>query len=745
MIQNINLMPAGWQQTVHRFAPSGLERRTDQARAQVLSVIRARMPIRSLFNPELKIDLGIFIKDQMLLQRIALLLSTQRAATAEGVAPLFAESGLLAEIPDLPLFYQACVDALCYSDGPSRLEDAIQRGIYTLKQALKNKETSLIRESIRIHLAGPCEGSFQQELTATAEQLLPFVEGVTKRYLQERNIEAVDPVLQQRSLKGLNFHALVAATAMECGLHVLGFDVELLERKDLDPRVSPTPVHSVVVATGPDGSRYVIDPCYLQFHKEVLFADAELPIAPVLVLKESEVDPYVEKHLLGPWKAVHALFLTQDPIVMSKLEQNNQAVSHRFASLSCFESRYRMLPEEWVKTTFVRAWEAHSYTRPLWYRLYNEIFTDNGGLKTHEYVKPLGLASLMGRASLFEVGRQIGAIQRDYRRLRKNDVEALKLFSQFYTDRATYYNIFDIDPRNQNLGLALEVNAYYRSLRKTVNPERADISVIYGCPGSDCTSVLLATEATELFFVDAAPVSFDLLLEMLENLKKPEPAPYIQEKIFAEDYISLRRVICGGRSQLLPGRKYSMSDREFKLIFDLKMMAVDLTQIKISSFEEGVKIEFPWGPFESNRAKDRTLYLLTADITEPDRYPAILKERIRNGFDIVYMKASYHAPLDYPKFLPILAKGVKAGGWLMTSDRTHDMRYIEPQESLRGQGLTFIERGSEENEVLREILSHAQDPHSAMELTLKTAYDRSTRMTNASPLYWSIVNLRQKQ
>lgn len=45
--------------------------RIDSIRANVLKIIQHHMPIKSLFKAKLKIDLRLFIKDQILIYRIA--------------------------------------------------------------------------------------------------------------------------------------------------------------------------------------------------------------------------------------------------------------------------------------------------------------------------------------------------------------------------------------------------------------------------------------------------------------------------------------------------------------------------------------------------------------------------------------------------------------------------------------------------------------------------------------------------
>src|SRR3569832_268824 len=108
--------------------------------------------------------------------------------------------------------------------------------------------------------------------------------------------------------------------------------------------------------------------------------------------------------------------------------------------------------------------------------------------------------------------------------------------------------------------------------------------------------------------------------------------------------------------------------------------------------------------FGGQRTRTRKLTFLTADITTPATYPALLKSKLKEGFDIFYMKGALAAPKSYPQFLPHLAKSMNPGSWLMTADKTAQMEAVNPEQSLRVHDLNFALHKQEEPRLLEELM-----------------------------------------
>ncbi|KIA76981.1 hypothetical protein DB43_HB00090, partial [Parachlamydia acanthamoebae] len=136
------------QSQSHHDICQEVDRKISSVRAQVLHTIRNNMPISTLFTPKLKIDLSLFIKDQIFIRQIAIsLISLAESASIDCalIAKHFENSEILAEIkkmfrldssPHLRTFYEACADVLNQKPFPSNLKSAIEGRIFTLKNAL---------------------------------------------------------------------------------------------------------------------------------------------------------------------------------------------------------------------------------------------------------------------------------------------------------------------------------------------------------------------------------------------------------------------------------------------------------------------------------------------------------------------------------------------------------------------------------------------------------------------------------
>ena len=91
------------------------------------------------------------------------------------------------------------------------------------------------------------------------------------------------------------------------------------------------------------------------------------------------------------------------------------------------------------------------------------------------------------------------------------------------------------------------INGYYRAVKKLINPEGKDIHVLYGCSGSDCMSVLLATDATTMTFVDLTETAIERFEAAFQALKQgalqDERKQYLDEKHFSGGTSSLSMAV----------------------------------------------------------------------------------------------------------------------------------------------------------------------------------------------------------
>ncbi len=771
-------------------APNDRDTRIAGIRDRVLLTIRQHVPIATLFTPELKIDLGVFIKDQILFRKIAEFLASldeTGQVTSDWVAKQFGNSELQNEISvlfkqDQPLylalFYEACADVLNKKPVVNKLKTALEGRIFTLKNALvgqnnpeairsnqvqngltpqeissiKEEAESFLRESIRMHLEAlkiAENSAFRALLASTAEQLIPFVQKITQIYLVENGKNCPDNPLTFRNPTGYNYHGLTASTIMETCLHALGYRTRLMGRCDLDPKVTLAPANNLVEVTAPDNTRYIIDPCHMQFHKDICSNDSDLPTSPLLVLAENEVDDYVEQ-LMIHWKANAERVKKEDTTLIKELTQRDQIIPFIIQRYPLPEAAKPSDPETWVRTSLKRIWGLRNCYQILCNRGFQEIFLGNAKAhKTYDYIKTMGLGVLSQHLSNEEAQRRLDALLRDPKLKGQNSLEALSLIAQLPPEKNHYSSLLDVDPRidAENGGIGDVLNAYFRSLKKVVNPEGKNKSVIYGCSGADCSSVMLATDAQDFTFVDLTPTSFNEFEQALSSLKDLDPLSDMLIRAQLEEsnqYISTRKRWGGSSSKLFNNGKQKMQDLAVKLLYDLRTLGVDLEKVVLRPIPDGtgVCIEFPWQYHGAASARNRRVTYLTGDITQPATYPAALKAKLKEGFDIFYLKAAFLAPRYYPQFLPLIAQSVRQEGWLMTTDKTFTMDEVNPEECLKQNGLPFVRQNSDETRVLEQLMIPSFDPLSNMHQLQNSI--RWQRPTGSDLTYWTQLNLRQK-
>ena len=762
--------------------PHEADAKIAELRSRVLETIRNHFPITTLFTQELKIDLGVFIKDQMLFRKIAEFLAALPQTVPvdkDFIAREFDKSGLLVEIralfkddptPYLASLFDACADVLNkkpYSQ--DLLKPAIEDRIFTLREALiaqhlntifktqtqlkkiKEEGEYFIRECLRIHgLGEKVRPPFKAELLSTAEQLIPFVRNITKIYLKEHGQkDCPDNPLSFRNPSGYNHHGLTAATIMESCLHVLGNTTRVLFRPDLEPKVTLATAHSIVEVTAPDSSRYLVDPCYIQFHKDICMDDAPLPTSPVLVLSEDEVDTYIEEKLMVQWKATAELVKKGVDSVLKRLYEQDQIIPFIIDSLK-FDHPLPSSPEDLVRGVLKRVWDVRTYSPILSNYCYQEIFVGNTTKrKTHAYIQAMGIGNLSHYLPYEEVHRRLMQFLLDPKLKNQNSPEALSLIAQLpIAQRDIYRPLLDLDPRiNDNIGVFL--NAYFRSLRKIVNPEGKDLSVIYGCSGPDCISVLLATDAQEFTFVDLTPLSYQEFDAALQQMKAHDSLTQkaVHTSLEQSDSFFLRQQQFGGAAIPCINGKLDMNSLALKFFFNLKCVGVDLDKVVLSSNqnENEVRVDFPWQYHGAAFPRNRSVIFVNADITNPDQYPVVLKAKLENKFDIFYMKAAYFVPHHYPQFLPHIANSMRQGGWLMTTDKSVNMEEIPPEKCLEQNGLTYALHKSEEKKLLEGLVIKTFSPfYSATALENYSKKNRNRRTVCTDLTYWSILNLRKR-
>lgn len=752
---------------------------------RVLQTIRNTMPITALFTPELKINLETFVKDQILICRIAELIAAfqpNRPIDAKAVEAYFGTSELVGEIsalftdpaPFLTLLYEACADVLNQKPYEMVTPKAIEGRIFTLKNALiaqhnpkaiylnqktvglkpqeipviKAEGVSFIRHSLSMHLntfKKVENSSFQASLLHTAEQLIPFVRKITTMYLSENGYRCeVDP-MAFRNIHGYNQAGLIAAIVIEACLSALGYKTRVMARIDLEPRVNLLTRHSIVEVTDCNGTRYLVDPTYLQFHLDVCVEQSEIPTSSVLVLNESEVDDYIEKYIMVHWKSHQKRVYAGDKIFIQALDRQDQLLPFTIKNYESALPKERTPSnvEEWVRNAFKRVWGISTYTPVACVSTFQAIFNGVEKVqKTFNTVKSMNIASMTHHLSYSDVEKKLGQLKNTT----PNSNEVVALMAQIPSDKQKkYLSLLDVDPRLNNQ-VRPSLNAYFRSLKKVVNADSRDLCALYGCSGGDCTSILLATDASHLIFADMTDVSlteFKTALSLLKS-RTPSSEKQISQKLEESRFYTGRELYIGATSAY--DGKHKMDDVALKLLFELRELGVDLDQVTLSSAEGGITIDFSWQYHGDVRCRKRSLTFVTADITRPDSYPSLLKAKLQEGIDIFYMKGACCVPELYPQFLPTIAQSMMPGGWLMTTDKTSNMESVDPEPSLKQHALIFSTVKTEEIRLLEDLSHLESDPFATVPVLqmFPEKHQRFLRTPGTDLSYWSFLTLRQK-
>ncbi len=763
----------------------------ERIRRMALQVIRAHMPITTLFTPQLQINLKLFVQNQIFIQKMAaflLQLPGEEALDKEMLkkhfesSPLFAEFKTLFTNSDLYLdnFLQDSIEALQNKNQIIPLIPALKRRVFTIKNAITaeicpdNMATSLkknglpipslealketghnfIQESLRLHLqaqARDFDRDFKETLILVARQLLPFVEEITKSYLKENNLKyPAKDLLEFRNSTGYNHHGLVAAMILEACLGALGYETRIMQRSDLEPKVTLATAHCLAVVIGPEGERYIVDPTYMQFHKDIC-DEKNIPKDPLLVLKEEEVEEYVEHRLMSYWRAVFCRVERDDPEMQDQLIRGDRYLAYVLNKVQMEGLEVLKPPsmEAWVKDSLIRVWHIPTYSPILSNAVFQNIF--NGAQPsspTYNLVKSLNVAELTVRPSKKEIDNRLVELAKDPEMTHQNSKEALSLIAQLPSlERKKHVVLFDTDPRLQIFGgLDISLDLYYREIKKLINPSSRDLKAVYGCAGADCTSILESTDANDLTFVDLTKISLANFRRALRDYLQTEglyPNIDVYLAMNKHNYVSNRSRYCGSSNEFTQGQ-HTMCAFEHKVFFDLRELGVDLNQATLDEKEGSVVVSFPWQYYGEAISRTREITFITADITKPDLYPPLLKGKLEAGIDIFFMKGSFLAPKSYDQFLPGIAKNINSGGYLMTSDKTFLMETVDPMPYLEAENLVFEEVKTAIIQTCEDLLEPPFSPLVSVPSLEIMRDNRICRTAGSGISYWVKLVLRQK-
>ena len=759
--------------------------KTSKVRDKIFPVIRNSFPIETLFDPKLKINLKLFLDDQFFFYRLAKVLSSiDGEINIESIRQHLEGHELLSLLkakfkdPDLylPYFFEACVRAL--RDEPHEtksLEEALRGRVFSLRNALvaqcqpnalqrsqkscglrsqdldsiKEEGAVFICESLRLYMSlfrNEAEGSFEESLKNVTTKLAPFTRSITESYLKENGRDYRQDLLLFRNPSGYNSHGLTAAFIMEACLRVLGYQARVLMRSDLDPKVTLATAHSVVEVIGPEGDKYVVDPCYRQFYKDICLDNEALPEDPVLVLREDQVSGYVESKLMSRWRNHRDALQQGDQTLADRLIKHDQILPFFITKVGKRSELMDPQREPWVRGSLEKLWDLATYSPIFSNRGFEEVFYGTGDTcQTYNHVKGMNIPALAGRSSVQDLRTSLDRLLEKRGLEGKNDQKALSLIAHLpRQERSKYNSFYDADQvlARSNRTIDTALNAYYRTLERLVNPNNEDLRVIYGCSGADCISVLLSTNPKNVVMIDMTEVKISDFINCLEAYKRDRRGYF--ERLFGSKFFEFKLRYSGSVSTY-DGINHRMENLAAKLLFDLSILGVNLDDVVFSEDAEGIHVDFEWQYYGNPELKTRRITFLTADLTNPQEYPATLRHQLEKGLDIFFMKSAFLVPESYPEFLPHIVRSMNAGGWMMTTDKTCLMEEIDPEPCLEKSGFLFSRKKSEETCLIEGVLEPPFDPFIGMpSLEFFPPSRRANRTIGSDLSYWALLNLRQK-
>lgn len=542
-----------------------------------------------------------------------------------------------------------------------------------LKKAVSNLGKILIKDSIRLHFrqlsqeAPTDHDDFVTNLRMCCQKSAPFLRRATFSFLSGKIDHGQDcsTILTTYNTKGVNDTAPPACTLLQAFLGYFGYKAEIFIRMDIDPKLSVSFAHAILLVSDPfNGREVVIDPTYKQFLRELIVDfQSEGFGSDFLVLKDGDLEGMID-FLLNLRRKALSEGVRKHPLF--KISEDE------------FRQHFRVI---WgVKGSDL---VTHNLNENFFFT--NEKSEPSSALCVRELLETIGLDRALSVPKMEDRVRTILQEAKNMdslallERLATLDDHSMKLF----------FKTLALDPRPivANL-LPLKTVGYLLAIRELVNPShKTGTTTLYGCSGSDL-SPLLALDTDHLYMIERTPVDGKKLQALLEQQSLNEP-----DKITAR-YKEVKTNIGGLLAgQPDPKKDYGdvVANIENYIVVELASLGVDLKTVKVQKAPEfnGISLSFTW-KYHGREARTYEVTWVSTHLEEPQAYPPGLKKLLDSGnVDFYFQKAANHIPQNYGKFLPRIAQSIKVGGCLLTSD--YDMFGKKHASSLVCKQFTALE------------------------------------------------------
>lgn len=561
---------------------------------------------------------------------------------------------------------QKMVDTICKHNGVTCPVDKVAES----RQQISHFGRIFFIDSIRLHYNQlfleqvTDHNSFVDNLHRLCLQFVPFLRRATLSYSMGEVDYRKDcsTILKTFSVKGDNDTAPIACTLLQELLRTFGYAAEIYTRRNISPKLTLSFAHAVLlVADSVNHREVVVDPTYHQFLYG-LHLGQELP-SDVLELKDGNLDGFID--WLLDYRQTPSPGLPKD---------------HPLFTISDDEFRAH----------FKTVWGLEGSERVTLNRVACAIFTPqkeecSGDLAVRGLLEVIGLSKTLARQTLDQ--KAVSILQK------AKVLTSFQLFDELsgLDDHRCklFLKALKLDPRPVLAGLfPFKTVGYLMAIRECVNPSNnSDAVALYGCAGSDL-SPLIAFNVSTLFMVERTVVNGLKLQKALDGQQSNELVQH------SETYKAVKFLLGGalaGHSEPDEDYRDQMINIEQNIAVELASLGVDLTQVKVQDAPDfnGITISFPWS-YHGETPKVRSITWVTAHLEEPEAYPPGLKKLIGSRtIDIYYQKAANLIPVNYGKFLPQIAHGLKEGGFLLTSDYDMFGNRHAPDVHLQSEGMQF--------------------------------------------------------
>ncbi|MBI4981760.1 MAG: methyltransferase domain-containing protein, partial [Candidatus Omnitrophica bacterium] len=222
-------------------------------------------------------------------------------------------------------------------------------------------------------------------------------------------------------------------------------------------------------------------------------------------------------------------------------------------------------------------------------------------------------------------------------------------------------NVVDSQPASSAVGDSAAMNVvknkllkmilveYWSALRKLVNPDSKELTVVVGAAGPSISDVWFGTHFKKAYFIDTLKVTVRRLNECRDSWEGMG---------FDNSYFKFKYE--KGFAHRFEIKKFGI---EYWLISELKAMGVKKEDISIDSDEKRrpiIKFRLP------GQANLKEIVFIKQNL---ERKSNLLNTEFQEKADIYYEKASVSLPENYDKYLSIIQSWIKPAGFIMIDGR----------------------------------------------------------------------------